>query len=58
METLADLTSLTELLLTPYLTQDCRLEKDEGLDFTIFSINGSASMALPSTTSIMNSPLM
>lgn len=29
-----------------------------GLDFTIVSINGNASMAVPSTTSIINIPVL
>ena len=58
IETLADLRSRTWLLVRPYFTTLCRFENYVGRDFTIDSINGKASKAEPSTTSMINIPLM
>jgi hypothetical protein len=58
IDTLADLISLTVPLVTPYLTTSYKLLNLLGLFLTILSMNGNASIADPSTTSIINNPLM
>jgi hypothetical protein len=56
MDTLALLKSLIVELVIEYLITYCRLENYSGRLLTIFSIKGKASMAEPSTTSIINNP--
>mmetsp|Transcript_2739 Transcript_2739/g.4683 ORF Transcript_2739/g.4683 Transcript_2739/m.4683 type:complete len:220 (-) Transcript_2739:487-1146(-) len=58
IDTLAESTFLTVPLLTPYLTTDWTSGNLEGLEETMLSMKGRASMADPSTTSIINRPLM
>lgn len=56
IDTLALRLSLTCPPRTPYFTTDYRSGKWTGRFFTICSMNGSASIAVPSTTSIIATP--
>jgi len=56
IDALALILSLTYPEDIPHLMTECRSLNYAGLDFAIFSINGSASMADPSTTSMTKRP--
>ena len=58
IETYAEARFLTVPEFTPYLTTDWILENYWGLEETMLSMNGSASIADPSATSMMKRPLI
>ena len=58
METRALRLSLTWPPITPYLITDCKSGKLSGRFLTIYSMKGRASIAVPSTTSIIATPRM